>query len=95
MNDTKHMLIIGASYAGNWGQPDLPGYRITNKGISGEESWQVAARFEKELLADKPDAVLIWGHINDFMRSAPDQYEFATQRAIGGYRQMLAQARSA
>jgi lysophospholipase L1-like esterase len=92
---TKHLLIIGASYAGEWGQPDLPGYRITNKGVGGEESWQVAARFEKDAIAAKPDVILIWGHINDITRSSPDKYESAKQRAIQSYQQMLAQAKAA
>jgi hypothetical protein len=92
---TKHLLIIGASYAGEWGQPDLPGYRITNKGVGGEESWQVAARFEKDAIAAKPDVILLWGHINDITRTSPDKYEAAKQRAIASYQQMFAQAKAA
>jgi lysophospholipase L1-like esterase len=95
MTDTKHLLIIGASYAGEWGQPSLPGYRVTNKGVGGEESWQIAARFEKDALSVKPDAILIWGHINDISRSSPDKYPAAKQRAIESYQQMLSQAKTA
>jgi len=95
MSDSKHLLIIGASYAGNWGQPELPGYRITNKGVGGEESWQVAARFEADALALKPDVILIWGHINDITRSSPDKYDFVKQRAIKSYEEMLVKARAA
>jgi lysophospholipase L1-like esterase len=94
-SDTKHLLIIGASYAAGWQQPPLPGFRITNKGVGGEESWQIAARFEKDAIAAKPDAILIWGHINDITRTTPDKYESAKQRAIKSYQQMLAQARAA
>lgn len=95
MTDTRHLLIIGASYAGEWGQPDLPGYRITNKGVGGEESWQVAARFEKDALAERPDLILIWGHINDITRTTADKYPAVRERAKESYRQMLAQARAA
>lgn len=95
MNDTKHLLIIGASYAGEWGQPDLPGFRVTNKGVGGEESWQIADRFATDALAEKPDAVLIWGHINDITRTTPDRYAAAVERAKDSYRKMLAQARAA
>jgi lysophospholipase L1-like esterase len=91
----KHLVVIGASYAGNWGQPELPGYRITNKGVGGEESWQVASRFERDGLSLKPDAILIWGHINDITRTTPDRYSLAKERAVKSYQQMLAQARSA
>lgn len=95
MTDTKHLLIIGASYAGEWGQPDLPGYRVTNKGIGGQESWQVAARFEQDALAERPDLILIWGHINDITRTTADKYPAARERAKESYRQMLAEARAA
>lgn len=95
MTDTRHLLIIGASYAGEWGQPELPGYRVTNKGVGGEESWQVAERFERDALGEKPDVVLIWGHINDITRTTPDQYASAVERAKDSYRRMLAQARAA
>jgi len=91
----KHLVIIGASYAGSWGSPELPGYRVTNKGVGGEESWQVAARFAKDAIALKPDVVLIWGHINDITRTTPDRYAFVKERAIKSYQQMLAQARAA
>ncbi|MFN2309576.1 MAG: SGNH/GDSL hydrolase family protein [Gammaproteobacteria bacterium] len=95
MTETRHLLIIGASYAGEWGQPELPGYRVTNRGVGGEESWQVAARFANDALGEKPDVVLIWGHINDITRTTPDQYAAAVERAKASYRQMLAQAHAA
>lgn len=91
----KHLVVIGASYVTGWGQPDMPGYRVTNKGRSGDESWRVAARFQRDALASHPDAVLIWGHTNDFHRAHEDQYETTKQRAIQSYRQMIAQARAA
>ncbi|HEY9198350.1 MAG TPA: GDSL-type esterase/lipase family protein [Gammaproteobacteria bacterium] len=95
MADTRHLLIIGASYAAEWGQPELQGYRVTNKGAGGEESWQVAARFARDALPPKPDLVLIWGHINDITRTTPDKYAAARERVKESYRQMLAQARAA
>src|SRR5688572_9545947 len=54
----KHMVIIGASYAAEWGNPKLPGYRVTNKGIDGQESSDLRARFERDVLALKPDTVM-------------------------------------
>jgi lysophospholipase L1-like esterase len=94
-NAKKHLIVIGASYAGGWGQPEIPGYRVTNKGIGGDETWRVAARFERDALAASPDAVLIWGHTNDFLRAPAHQYEATKLRAIRSYREMIAQARAA
>jgi lysophospholipase L1-like esterase len=95
MTTPQHLLIIGASYAKEWGQPNLPGFRVTNRGVGGEESWQVAARFDRDAVAAKPDVILIWGHINDITRSSPEKYEEVKQRAIDSYRRMLTQAREA
>nr|MBO2488325.1 hypothetical protein [Gammaproteobacteria bacterium] len=92
---TRHLVIIGASYAGQWGTPQLPGYRITNQGVDGEESTQVRARFERDVIALAPDAVLIWGHYNDIVRAPAGQIEQAKARARDNYRAMIEQARVA
>ena len=94
-NAKKHLIVIGASYVNDWGQPDIPGFVITNKGIGGEETWRIAARFERDALAFNPDAVLIWGHTNDFVRVPAHQYGATKLRVMNSYRQMIAQARAA
>jgi len=68
--ESRTIVVIGASYAGGW-TPDAPiaGYRIVTKGVSGEESSQVLARFERDVLTRGPDAVIIWGFINDIFRT--------------------------
>lgn len=67
---SKTIVVIGASYAGGW-DPGMPiaGYRMVNKGVPGEETSQVSVRFDTDALALKPDAVIIWGFINDVFRS--------------------------
>lgn len=90
------LVIIGASYAAGWGKPALPGYQvIANKGVGGEDSSQVAARFARDVVALKPDAVLIWGHINDIHRASPEQMAAVKLRARENYRAMHAQASAA
>ncbi len=89
------LIIIGASYAADWGQPPLSRYRIVNKGVGGEESSQVLARFERDVLAHRPNTVLIWGHINDMFRAPRDQLDRAKERARANYRQMHEQAAAA
>jgi lysophospholipase L1-like esterase len=92
---SRSLIIIGASYAKDWGQPDLPGYRVSNKGVGGEESSAVRVRFERDVIAPRPDAVLIWGHINDIFRAPRDQMEPVKQRARDNYKAMHEQARAA
>lgn len=93
--ENTHLVILGASYALDWGEPALPGYRITNKGIGGEESSALRERFVRDVLAATPDAVLIWGHINDLFRSPRDRLEDTKQRVRDNYRAMHALAREA
>jgi lysophospholipase L1-like esterase len=68
--ESKTIVVIGASYAGGWA-PDTPiaGFRIVTKGVSGEESSQLLTRFERDVTALKPGAVVIWGFINDIFRT--------------------------
>lgn len=91
----KHLVIIGASYAAEWETPKLPGYTVTNKGIGGQESSDLRARFERDVLALKPDAVMIWGHYNDVVRASADRMAAAKQKAQDNYRWMTEQARAA
>jgi lysophospholipase L1-like esterase len=93
--NAKHMIIIGASYAAEWEKPKLPGYTVTNKGIGGQESSDLRARFERDVLALKPDVVMIWGHYNDVVRAAADKMAAAKQKAQDNYRWMTEQARAA
>ncbi|MCP9462685.1 MAG: hypothetical protein NNA24_11645, partial [Nitrospira sp.] len=67
-NKKKTLVIIGASYAKGLGQHELAGYQVINKGINGEQSFEMLARFETDVVGLKPNAVLIWGFINDIFR---------------------------
>lgn len=91
---SKKLVILGASYAQDWGTPALPGYRVTNRGQTGEESTQLLARFDRDVLAAKPDTVLIWGHINDIFRAPNGNHAAAVERAQSNYRVMLDKARA-
>lgn len=87
------LVITGASYAGGWDRPVLPGFEVTNKGVSGEETHQVLARFERDVLATNPAMVILWGHINNIHRAPGGDFSAAIARAKGDYEAMLAAAR--
>lgn len=42
-------------------------YRVYNKGINGDTSGGMLARFERDVLREKPDVVFIMGGSNDFI----------------------------
>lgn len=89
----QHLVILGASYAGHWDAPELSQFEVTNRGVGGEQTHQMLARFESDVLAVSPDVVLIWGHINNVHNSPSDDYPAMIERIKGDYRSMVARAR--
>jgi len=92
----KALVVIGASYAGGW-KPQKPvaGFQIVNKGVSGQQSFEMLARFETDVVALKPDAVIIWGFINDVFRNDRDRMDQTLKRARECLAVMVESARKA
>ena len=89
------LVILGASYAGGWALTTIDGRPVVNRGVAGEQSSEIAARFERDVVAARPRAVLIWGFINDVFRAAPADMPAALERIRGSYRSMIDRARQA
>ena len=83
------LVIIGASYARGWTVDRLAGMRVLNRGVGGEQSHEVLARFERDALALGPDAVLIWGYINDIHNGPRDDPDGVRQRARASIEAMV------
>lgn len=94
--EPRTLVILGASYAQGWGTPALPGFdRVVNRGVGGEETGGMLARFPTDVAAARPAAVLIWGHVNNITRAAPGKVEDAKRAAREHHAEMLRQARAA
>jgi lysophospholipase L1-like esterase len=92
----RTIVILGASYAKGWGEPPLPRFtRVVNRGVGGEETGDILKRFDRDVVAARPDAVLIWGHVNDITRSSPEALEVTKAAARRHYLEMFSKARSA
>jgi lysophospholipase L1-like esterase len=74
-----------------WLMQSRPEWRVLNRGINGERSDQIAARFDRDVLAERPDAVIIIAGVNDVYQGRPaaqvtpvlqDLYERAARAAI-------------
>jgi lysophospholipase L1-like esterase len=50
-------------------QQCLPTYTVTNKGINGDRTDQMLARFQTDVLAVNPKYVIIWGGENDIAQN--------------------------
>lgn len=93
---TKTVVVIGASYAGGW-KPRNPvaGYQVINKGVDGQQSFEMLARFETDVVAHKPDAVIIWGFINDVFRNDRNRMEETLKHTRESLAAMVESARKA
>lgn len=83
------LIIMGASYAGDWGVNRLGPYRVENKGIGGEQTPATLGRFEADAVLPAPDAVLLWGFINNVFRAPDGQYEQAVEQMKADYERMV------
>lgn len=93
---SKTMVLIGASYAGGWDPGrSIAGYRLVNKGANGEQSFEMLARFETDVIKQRPDVVIIWGFINDVFRSDRAQIDQTLKRTRESITAMVALARKA
>lgn len=93
--DRPAIVVFGASYAKNWSIRELDGLRVINKGVGGDETRGMLARFDGDVVASRPSAVLIWGFINDIFRSPRDQLASTSRHTRGNILNMLDKARKA
>jgi lysophospholipase L1-like esterase len=87
------IVVLGASYARGWPVHELAGRRVVNKGVGGEQSGEMLARFDRDVAALKPTVVILWGFINDVHRSPPGEIEAALARIRANIVEMVRRAR--
>lgn len=80
------LVVIGASYAKGWRPENVSGLKVINRGAGGEQTHEMLARFDQDVIAESPRAVIIWGFINDIFRSSREQIDIT----LAGSRKNLA-----
>ena len=83
------IVILGASYAAGWQPAGSIGLRFINKGEGGQQSFEMLERYDRDVLPEKPQAVILWGYINDIFRSDRDGVAAAKDRAKDSFREMI------
>jgi uncharacterized SAM-binding protein YcdF (DUF218 family)/lysophospholipase L1-like esterase len=83
------VIVLGASYAGGWKVKNIAGLHIIVKGVSGQQSFEMLERFERDVIAARPRAVIIWGFINDLFRAQPQQSAAAAARVRDSFARMI------
>lgn len=63
----RRVVFMGDSITQNWGlsEPDFFSHGVVNRGISGQTTPQMLARFRSDVIALKPKAVHILAGVND------------------------------
>jgi len=69
---TECVVLIGDSITANWqglatGR-ELAGLKVVNRGIPGDDTAHMLARFDSDVIRNRPRVVVILGGINDLVR---------------------------
>lgn len=83
------IVMIGASFAEGWDLAKIERLSVVNKGVSGETSSEMLARFDRDVVALRPTHVIIWGFINDIHRSERNTIDATLERTRKNYRMMV------
>jgi lysophospholipase L1-like esterase len=89
----KPLVLLGASYAKGWSLQEVGGVPVVNRGAGGELTSDMLGRFDRDVVAEHPQAVLVWGFINDVFRAAPDAVDAELARSREHYDAMIARSR--
>lgn len=92
----KTIVVVGASYVESWSLNRLiAGYRMINRGVHGEQSFEMLARFRQDVIALKPEAVIVWGFNNDVHRSDRARIDQTLRRTRESFSAMVQLAKQA
>ena len=83
------IIVIGASFVEAWPIQEIGGVRTINKGVAGEQSFEMLQRFEKDVLSLNPRAVIIWGFMNDIHRTLRKNIDAAMLKARESIEEMV------
>ncbi|HEY8550936.1 MAG TPA: GDSL-type esterase/lipase family protein [Vicinamibacterales bacterium] len=88
------IVFFGASYIAGWNVTHLAGIPVVNKGIPGNQTHELVARFEDDVVPCRPRAVLIWGIDNDVIRTPRERIEEGCERVGRNLERLVAMART-
>jgi len=91
----RTIVIIGASYAKSWDIEKIGNLQVVNRGVGGDETRLMLARFDRDVVQNRPSSVLIWGFINDIFRSPRDRMTETQARIRANVDSMVNRARAA
>lgn len=87
-------MLLGASYAQAWPLREVKGVPVVNRGVGGQQSFELLERFDRDVVALRPRAVILWGFINDLFRAPGGELEPTLARVRATYMDMIGRARA-
>ena len=94
-NPDGPLVLLGASYAKGLQPNHLGGVSLVNKGVAGEQSFELLSRFDPDVVNAGPRAVVIWGFINDVFRTPRTDLSRGLARVRENIAAMVERARGA
>ena len=64
--------------------PTIAGHPVINRGVSGHETQDILARFDHDVIAARPRAVILWGYMNNIVNLPHGQGDQGEARAPPG-----------
>ncbi len=92
-NANGPIVVLGASYAAGWRVADVRGIPVVNKGVGGQQSFDLLERFDRDVVSASPRAVILWAGINDIFRAPPGAMDQAVAHMRDSYTELIARAR--
>lgn len=93
-NSNGPIVLLGASYAQGWAITRLGDVALLNRGVGGQTSAEMLERFDRDVVALSPRAVIIWGFINNVFRAPDGDLEAVSAEIRQHYLEMVARARA-
>ncbi len=92
-NVTGPIVLLGASYAAGWPLAQIHGIPVVNRGVAGQQSFELLERFDRDVASASPRAVILWGFSNDIHRAEAGAMDRTIARVRDSYAQLIARAR--
>jgi lysophospholipase L1-like esterase len=93
-SDAKTIVLLGHSHVANWEAKSLAGFRTINRGRGGDQTKDLLARFERDVVSVHPRAVVVWAFDNDIMDAPSHDMAAATQRAEANLLKLIDMAKA-
>ena len=86
------IVLFGTSYAASWTLDHINDVPIVNKGHGGDTTAQLLGRFDRDVLALAPRAVVLWGFDNDLLDTRSEDMDLAMRGVEDNILRMIALA---